>query len=391
MVKTVFTGHEVPHIFATGPDAVARNSNRTLSCESGVLYSYRAPIAAWHAGKILISTKKHSFTTSKHQSWLRYATRHLESVYLPDLRAVLGNRDHMESLAAYIVARGKEIDALREKAGRARSEWRKAAIARDIAELQAACAYVWREIAGQKSPWESAVAIDRKARDNAAKTRYSAARRQLESGLESARRIWESALARHESGATRANGFYTLENAQWDIARLDSMGAAKGLGLGSTATFTDAARLMGKTWAKDCTQLAVAILEFAESLQPRIDEARAAFDAEQRLENAERIAEWLAGGRVAYPHGLPVACRVIGGDTVETSRGARVPLDQALRLAALAKDCREKGRGLDLRGVAVGQYAGTRIDATGTLVVGCHSIPWESISDAMARYEGAGV
>lgn len=389
-MKTVFTGPEVPHIFATGPDAVARNSNRTLSCENGTLYSYRAPIAAWHAGKILISTEKHSVTTSKHQSWLRYAVRHLESVYLPDLRAVLGNRGHKESHAAYIVARAKEVEELRDKLGRARSDWRKAAIGRDIAELENACAYVWRDIAGQKTPWESAVAVDRKARDNAAKARYARARADLESGMENARRIWASALYRHESDATRANGFYILENAQRDIARIDSMGAAKGLGIGSTATFTDAARLMGKKWAKDCTQLAQAILAFAESLQPRIDTARAAFDVAQRLENSERIAAWLAGDRVAYPNGLPIACRVIGGDTVETSRGARVPLDQALRLAALAKDCRENGRGLDLRGVTVGQYAGTRIDCNGTLVIGCHSIPWESIADAMARHEGAG-
>lgn len=390
MAKTVYTGAEVPHIFATRPDAIARNANRTLSCESGVLYSYRAPIAAWHNGKILISTEKHSVTTSKHQSWARYAVRHLESVYLPALRAVLGNRGRKESLAAYIVARGKEIDALHEKRRRARSEWRVNAILAEIAQLENACAFVWREIAGQKTPWESAVAVDRKARENAAKARYSAARRQLESGVESARRIWESALARHESDATRVNGFYILENAQRDIARLDSMGAAKGLGLGSTATFTDAARLMGKAWAKDCTALAQAIVAFAESLQPRIDAARAAFDAAQRLENAERIAEWIAGGRVAYPHGLPIACRVIGGDTVETSRGARVPLDQALRLAGLAKDCRERGLSLSLRGVTVGQYQGTSIDRDGTLHVGCHSIPWESIADAMARFEGAG-
>lgn len=390
-MKTVYTGPEVPHIFATRPDAIARNANRTLSCENGTLYSYHAPIAAWHAGKILISMEKHSVTTSKHQSWARYATRHLESVYLPDLRAVLGNRGHIESHAAYIVKRAKEIEALREKAGRARSDWRKAAIARDIAELENACAYVWREIAGQKSPWESAIAVDKKARDVAAKARYTRARLELESGLESAQRIWTSALARYESDATRANGFYILENAQRDIARLDSMGAAKGLGIGSTATFTDAARLMGKTWAKDCTALAQAVVAFTESLQPRIDAARAAFDAAQRLGNAERIAQWLAGERVAYPHGLPVACRVIGGDTVETSQGARVPLADALRLAALAKDCRDAGRGMDLRGVAVGQYAGTRIDSTGTLVVGCHSIPWESIADAMSRHEGAGV
>jgi hypothetical protein len=271
---------------------------------------------------------------------------------------------------------------------RARSEWRKAAIGAEIAELENACAYVWKERAGQKTPWQNAIAADKKARDVAAKARYARARLELESGLENAARILESAERRIER--ERPDGFYILENAQRDIARLDSMGAAKGLGLGSTATFTDAARLMGKTWAKDCTRLAQAVVAFADSLQPRIERLRAEFDRAQRLSNAEKIAEWLAGARVAYPNGLPVACRVIGGDTVETSRGARVPLADALRLAGLAKECREKGRGLDLRGVAVGQYAGTRIDSTGTLVVGCHSIPWESIADAMARFEGAG-
>lgn len=392
-MKTVYTGPEVPHIFATGPDAVARNASRTLSCENGTLYSYRAPIAAWHAGKILISTEKHSVTTSKHQSWARYATRHLESVYLPDLRAVLGNRGHVESHAAYIAGLVKKIKGLREIMGRARAEWRKATLAAEISQLENACAYVWREIAGQKTPWESAMAVDQKARDNAAKARYARARNELEAGLETAARILDGAQRRiaRDPNAALSTPFYCLENAQRDIARIDSMGAARGLGTLATATFTDAARLMGKKWAKDCMALAQAVVAFAESLQPRIDAARAAFDAAQRLENAERIAEWLAGGRVAYPHGLPIACRVIGGDTVETSRGARVPLDQALRLAALAKDCREKGRGLDLRGVAVGQYTGTRIDSTGTLVVGCHSIPWESIADAMARHEGAGV
>lgn len=393
MAKTVYTGPEVPHIFATGPDAVARNASRTLSCENGTLYSYRAPIAAWHAGKVLISTEKHSVTTSKHQSWARYAVRHLESVYLPDLRSVLGNRGHMESHAAYVAGLVKKIEGLREIMGRARAEWRKATLAAEISQLENACAYVWREIAGQKTPWESAIAADKKARDVAAKARYARARADLESGLENAARILEGAQRRIERdpNAALSTPFYCLENAQRDIARIDSMGAAKGLGLGSTATFTDAARIMGKTWAKECTRLAQAVVDFADALQPRIDRARADFDAAQRLENAERIAEWLAGGRVAYPHGLPVACRVIGGDTVETSRGARVPLADALRLAGLAKECREKGRGLDLRGVAVGQYAGTRIDSTGTLVVGCHSIPWESIADAMARYEGAGV
>lgn len=389
-MKTVYTGPEVPHIFATGPDAVARNASRTLSCENGTLYSYRAPIAAWHAGKILISTEKHSVTTSKHQSWARYAVRHLESVYLPNLRDVLGNRSR-EGAAAYIVKRAKEIDALREIMGRARAEWRKATLATEISQLENACAYVWREIAGQKTPWESAMAVDQKARDTAAKARYTRARNELEVGLETAGRMLNAARGMAES-ETRGNryAFGYLESAQRDIARIDSMGAARGLGTLATATFTDAARLMGKKWANECHALAVAIIDFADDMRPEIDAARAQWEAERRATESEKIAAWFAGERVAYPHGLPVACRVIGGDTVETSRGARVPLADALRMAGLAKACRNAGRGMDLRGVAVGQYAGTRIDATGTLVVGCHSIPWESIADAMARHEGAG-
>lgn len=393
MVKTVFSGPEVPHIFATGPDAVARNAGKTLFCENGVLYSYRysAPLAAWRDGKILLNGDSYSVTTSKHQSWTRYAVRHLESVTLPRLAAVLGSNGNAKDIAKYIAALSKEIDVLREKAGRARSEWRKGAIAGEISSLETACAYVWKEIAGKKTHWQSALAFDKKARETDAKARYAKARNQLEAGLENAARILEGAqmrIDRESPNAGRGDCFYVLENAQRDIGRIDAMGAARGLGIGSTATFTDAARLMGKTWANDCTRLALAIHAFADALQPRIDRARADFDAAQRVANAEKIAAWLAGGNVRYPADLPVACRVIGGDTVETSKGARVPLDQALRLVALAKACRESGKALDLRGQAVGGYRATGIGADGALTVGCHFIPWESIADAVARFEG---
>jgi len=393
MAKTVYTGQEVPHIFATGPDAVARNSNKTLFCENGVLYSYRysAPIAAWRDGKILVNSDTYSVTTSKHQSWARYAVRHLESVTLPSLAAILGSNGNAKEIAKYIAARSKEIDALREKAGRARSEWSKSSLAAQIASLEAACAYVWKEIAKKKTPWQNAIAFDQKARKEDAKARYIYARKQLDSGLENAARILEGSQARidrESPNAGRGDYFYILENAQRDIRRLDVMGAAKGLDLGSTATFTDAARLMGKTWAKDCTRLALEIHAFANAMQPRIDRARAEFDAAQRLENAEKIAAWLAGENVRYPSNLPVACRVIGGDTVETSKGARVPLDAALRLVELAKACRKSGKAMDLRGQTIGAYRTTGIDADGALTVGCHFIPWQSIADAVARFDG---
>jgi hypothetical protein len=390
MTKTVFSAQEVPHIFTTAPDAIARNAGHSLSCDSGVLYSYRAPIAAWHKGKILISTESHSVTTSKHQSWAHYATRHLECIFLPDLRFVLGNIS-VSDCARYITNRLKEIEALRGKKGRARSEWRKDAIEADIAELENACAFVWKERAGKRTAWESAVAVDEKARVADAKARYRKARATLESGTENAARILEDARARFISDGERMGGLFPsiLENAQSDINRLDQMGAARGLGITSTATFSHAARLMGKKWAVECTRLAIDMQDIADSLQPEIDAARAEIDAKRLAANAEKIAAWKKGKSGTLPYGLPVMCRVVGGDTVQTSMGARVPLGQALRLAGLAKRCREKGQGMDLRGVEVGQYRATRIDARGALTVGCHNIPWESISDAVARFEGA--
>lgn len=395
MVKTVFTGAEVPHIFATAPDAVARNANRTLFCENGVLYSYRysAPIAAWHGGKILLNADSYSVTTSKHQAWTRRAVSHLQTVTLPDLRDVLENSASKESAAAYIVKRTKEIDALRDKESRARAEYRKRAIAGEIAALETACEFVWRDISQQKTPWQNAIAIDQKARDNAAIRRYAISRNRLESGLENAVRILESARNNIATDTTRhgLQKWWILDGAAKDIRRLDEMGANRGLGIGATATFTDAARLLGKKWANESTKLAVAIHEFAASLQTEIDQSRAAYDAAEKVKNAETVAAWYRGENVQWPIAGEIVCRVIGGDTVETSHGARVPLTGALMLVALASQCRANGLPMDLKGRAIGPYRATKIEPDGTLIVGCHRIKWDAIADAVARYEAGKV
>ena len=389
MTKYIVTGREVPHLFATNKQAYCANSNRTLRADCGKLYSYAEPIAAWFGDKVLLSADSFSVTTSKHQAWTRYAVNHCETVSLPRLKSVLsmtGGKGSNNDAARYIVARMKEIEALQDAAKRLRSDWKKAENARQIAALETACAFVWQEYCGNKTPWQSAVAVNAKQEKEAAIKRYTQARNQLDAGLENAARIVADARKVDEYRTHSRQAWWRLDNAASDIRRIDSMGANRGLTIGSTATFEHATKIMGKKWAKECTALALAIHAVADALQPEIDALRAVWEESEKTDNAEKIAKWLAGDDCDYPRGLNVACRVIG-ETVETSHGARVPLTGALMLVALASQCRANGLPMDLKGRAIGPYRGNKIEADGTLIIGCHRITWEAIADCVARYE----
>jgi hypothetical protein len=341
----------------------------------------------------LLSSDSFSVTTSKHQSRLYYAVNHIETIHLPRLKAILGNvSGATHDGARYIVARVKEIDALKESAKRLHAEWTKRQNASQIADLEAACAFVWNEWCKQKSPWQSAIAENDKAELIAAKARYTKARLQLESGLENAARKIADCRAQIEIDAIQGRtntrqSFWRLDSCVADIRRIDIMAARHGLAIGSSATFDHAAKIMGKKWAKECTALAVAIHAYADSFVPEIAALRAEYEKAESAKHVEKIAAWLTGESVEYPYGLPVACRV-NGDTVETSKGAIVPLQGALQLVALAKACRESGKALDLKGRAIGPYRGNSISATGDLTIGCHRIEWAAIADCVARYEG---
>lgn len=379
MTKTVFTGQEVPHLFAADRNAYARNANKTLFCESGVLYSYRysAPIAAWFGDTVLLNADSYSVTTSKHQRWTQWAVRHLETFSMPDLRVFLENRSD-NGRVEYIAKRVKDIEALTESGKKLRAEWKKAENARQIAHLESVCAFVWQSM-GKKSNWRNSVKVKSANDKKAAIARYQKSRARLESGMEFALRLVAECREQIEIDANSRASWWRLENCQRDIRGIDEMGARNG-----SATFTHAVKLMGVKWAKECTALALQIVAIADSLQPEIDAALAEYDRAEAVRNAESIAAWIAGGREA-PGGDTI-CRVIG-DTVETSRGARVPLADALRLVDLARACREAGRPMDLRGKKIGAYHAESISAQGDLKIGCHHIKWEAIADCVARYE----
>ncbi len=64
----------------------------------------------------------------------------------------------------------------------------------------------------------------------------------------------------------------------------------------------------------------------------------------------------------------------VKGDEIETSRGAFVPLKQAVRLWPIIRNCREKGNAASQG--KIGHYQITGIDKQGNATIGCHFIEY---------------
>lgn len=93
-------------------------------------------------------------------------------------------------------------------------------------------------------------------------------------------------------------------------------------------------------------------------------------------------AEWLAGGPVQFrtAYGVPAILRV-AGDELQTSQGATVPLDHAIRAFRFILACKDAGRAWEKNGhrIAVGHFEIDSINAGGDIVAGCHHIQWSEI------------
>jgi hypothetical protein len=170
----------------------------------------------------------------------------------------------------------------------------------------------------------------------------------------------------------------------WQIRNLGD--AAKALErLSSSAAFPFAARRRLKTQAikaeKTMERLSDEYHRLAEERRERERQLQALKDAEYR-------AEWLAGnapqgGRRFDAESGGAALR-IKGDMLQTSHGAEVPLEHAIRAFRFIKLCREAGRDWQANGqqIRVGHFRVDSITAAGDMVAGCHSFTWPEIERA---------
>jgi len=125
--------------------------------------------------------------------------------------------------------------------------------------------------------------------------------------------------------------------------------------------------------------------EYGAIAQRKRDANREARAIEQdrirKLEAAERFALWQAGENV-YSGGFelyPTTLR-IKGEQIETSRGAKIPVDDALKIYPLLDRTRRTGGKLEagLHQINLGSYRFNSFDGD-TLIVGCHQIAWDQI------------
>jgi hypothetical protein len=118
----------------------------------------------------------------------------------------------------------------------------------------------------------------------------------------------------------------------------------------------------------------------------RVKAQRDKRNAELAEMHARQIEEWLAGDRYSlhYDHGetlLRIRTLAPNGEaiqSVQTSRGAQIPVSDAKRLWPIILRTKDGARDYEV-GMQLGSYRLTKINRDGSIVVGCHQIGFDQI------------
>lgn len=94
----------------------------------------------------------------------------------------------------------------------------------------------------------------------------------------------------------------------------------------------------------------------------------------------EMRQKWLAGEGYHYPDDGEVHLRVVGNE-LQTSKGVQVPLEHAIKVFAFVKQCREEHKPYQANGhtIHIGHFSIDKVDESGNVTAGCHSIQWTEI------------
>ncbi len=106
----------------------------------------------------------------------------------------------------------------------------------------------------------------------------------------------------------------------------------------------------------------------------------------------ERVEKWVNGEDTLYGYSqlAPIRLR-IKGNALQTSRGAEVPLEHAIKAFRIIKRLRDKGEAYQRNGhtIHLGHFAIDSIDSNGNVKAGCHEIEWSEI-ERVAKLAGVG-
>lgn len=339
--RTVYPSDEIPHLWMHKATSSARNPQNNLFFRDSTIYSYGGhfPIARHIANKakqtaILFTTRTHSVTTAKHLGMVRSAIPNSEQVFnVPVLEdsyidAKHGRTiDHTRNLENYIA----EVANLVSTSARARAAYRKESSHRSAVETRNEYLAYLKFFKLGKSKIPPVPALNSKAMETLkAKESAKAAAKALETKKENAARDAEQAkICTHTPKHTYAQ--------RWECERITR----------------------------------------------EIDEEIAFTSKRDAWKRGE--IESLPGAYSRSP-----LLRVIG-DEVQTSRGARFPVQHAKRGLALVRSVIARGEDWKTNGhtLHLGHYKVQSIEANGTVHAGCHVVPYseiESIAEQLDAY-----
>ena len=336
-MKTVFSGKELFHVFASNTQSHGRGGN--VSFRDSVLYSYRAPIARIIEGAdqtAIITARKYSVTTSKHVSMARRALSHYRVFVVPEMA-----RDYKSQTENLAYLAGRYADCVAENMkGRKLPFW-----IEETEEGLKPAVRTWapegelnplKELAEQFS--EYSILVGQEAPEP--------------HWQEDTRRI----LAHHAARIAKAN-------TPSAIAKREKARAKR-----AEENAQELARIQAEREAREAERLAR--------------------EAEEDATRAERIEAWRKGGASLFHRdlaSLPGALLRVRGDVLETSHGASVPLEDAKRVFAFI--ARNIGKEVTdwqvLRAgklLSVGRYSLDEVFANGDFRAGCHKITWAEAS-----------
>jgi hypothetical protein len=204
-----------------------------------------------------------------------------------------------------------------------------------------------------------------------------------------ARQQLRSDVALIRAIAEQWRGVDDMPSDYWRLRTLED--GAKALErLSSSPAFPFASRRRLKTQAIKLAKTAERLKEEHDRLA---DERRERERQLAALKDAEYRAAWLAGeasqgGRRFDAESGGAALR-IKGDMLQTSHGAEVPLEHAIRAFRFIKLCREAGRAWQANGqqIRVGHFRVDSVSAAGDMIAGCNAFTWPEI-ERVAKLAG---
>jgi hypothetical protein len=123
------------------------------------------------------------------------------------------------------------------------------------------------------------------------------------------------------------------------------------------------------------------VYELAKARDAKKEAARIEREKLAAIDAGDRLAMWQAGQNPPQ-NGFQYCATVLrlNADQIQTSRGAQIPVADALKLWPLLVRVKQSGKTLEagLHQINLGAYRFNSFDGA-TLIVGCHSIAWDQL------------